>query len=266
MALLRWLSLAGSGWCVDGFFGSIRQTSPPARHCRPHVYVVMLATMDCGAIDHNMRTFEVRPAMYGKSSAHLRQPLPTPGGHRTAVAASVKSATTNKVVVLDKHRPVGQGKSEHAQCRRSTAVGSSVTMRERPLAGQQGGAAINRVCHYCGCRPTRDRCARIVVHRNRRCRTRVCRVVGSVHHRLESRLGRHRAMRTGANSNGLYGGSQISQATIPIAGWSPQQQIDVADNMKTQVRVRGRNVLCSQGDALLGSLNRRSSRPTGGSG
>ncbi|MFV4456600.1 hypothetical protein ACNJTT_17455, partial [Mycobacterium tuberculosis] len=70
-------------------------------------YVVKLATMDCERIDHNMRdilegsTGEFKDK-YGKSSAHLRQLLADNrvATHGTVVAASVKSATTNKVVVL----------------------------------------------------------------------------------------------------------------------------------------------------------------------
>lgn len=102
------VSLAGSGWCGWVLFEK-HQTDVAAGQAlqAARSYVVKLATMDCERIDHNMRdilegsTGEFKDK-YGKSSAHLRQLLADNrvATHGTVVAASVKSATTNKVVVL----------------------------------------------------------------------------------------------------------------------------------------------------------------------
>ncbi len=99
------VSLAGSGWCGWVLFEK-HQTDVAAGQAlqAARSYVVKLATMDCERIDHNMRdilegsTGEFKDK-YGKSSAHLRQLLANNrvATHGTVVAASVKSATTNKV-------------------------------------------------------------------------------------------------------------------------------------------------------------------------
>lgn len=223
------VSLAGSGWCGWVLFEK-HQTDVAAGQAlqAARSYVVKLATMDCERIDHNMRdilegsTGEFKDK-YGKSSAHLRD-----------------------------H---GQG--------------------ERPLAGQQGGAAMTPgLLTTAGAGRPRDRCARIV------CTVFIeTAVVATMFVALlglstisskaddidwdaiaQCESGGNWAANTG---NGLYGGLQISQATWDSNGGvgspaaaSPQQQIEVADNiMKTQgPGAWPKCSSCSQGDAPLGSL------------
>lgn len=100
--------LAGLGYSGWALYGQHQQDVAGIQALKvARNYVVKLTNIDSSTIDDRMgeildgSTGEFKD-MYGKSSKHLRQELADnhAAAHGTVVEATVKSATTNKVVVL----------------------------------------------------------------------------------------------------------------------------------------------------------------------